>query len=953
MTFRPTSAETSVEAILDNELNGWVFDNIVLQHVQGGVLRLLPDPDSGTQTNLLHPWPKLNWSQRETFPTAPDEITGRWSYTIDGHETGDPRFDSDTDFLLIDTTTGEEYYRQAADEDSGQTHWADNVDADSGWVLEMELQVADGTTGASHYVLMDDGSYRRKLHFYEDRLAFFHWDTGAGAWAYKDWLSPPVDLSTKPRTLRIVGQSYNTQLFLDDGMVMHGAPADDMTGVNSDTTGELIFGTETGADATTIFNKLYQYHHDGGAIPVDAPDLRTAFFSSLSLQATAPPHSPKINISAWDEAYFDLEGTDGGTTTVDVQYRNSSTGEWTDGITGEELTGSPRHLLDISGITGLDDTEDELRFVFSQVSDAGITEPYRVGEITVIGTQGTTHLTMYPSWGPKYGSDVAVDVKPAYRDQILLPVEDNWDAVSGTSLLYHFDELTGNVIDASGNSHDGTIPSGSASYTLQGKSGWFGYGIHTVNGQGQVDVPASEDFEASGEITISFVAKAYTSDTGVVWSHYSGGRGYDVRVNDTGQMQIYATDGGSNEVFHTHTGQPVGVNSWVMCWAKLLEGEQKLRTRVTGSDWEETTGVTFDWWTDVTGAQPTLLGGCWGSFDEFAFYSGDRDEDTWDTLEPRGVKRSTITDWEVWVDGEQVSGERLHWYHPTRVYVRMPPHDPGDVALSLDHTGQVYRPETAYTYLSAYKVDVTDELEAMQACTTKSPFRIGYTVADGDVNLAVINVPDLTVSTHMSRAPLEHLEASNIAAYNQGEFSLTSADTGETGVYYYAASVDTSDLLLSTKSVVRRDFRTPRPLYYKYLIGRGTKYVYNVDATGVDDAKLIRSAIRVENGRGDPVALEDFPWEVEVAATDINGDILPDNTYSVVMYTEIPGAINETFFVIYDGLDALREWEKKNSVKEVINPVPIFERSSDLDTVFQYDVTLDDSGVYDLRLTNG
>jgi hypothetical protein len=931
VTFRPPSGLTATELVDEKHLENYVFENDQHQYVQGGAINLVPIPDTGLPADSVqYGWPNIAWDQYDDFVNPPG-LTN-WGYTGESRP-GEPYWLPEGTWLNLYAPfpTDNSYVRQAADETG--TFWSDTADNSTGYVVEMHVRIAGAETGT---FIVDDGTRRQEVHFFPYEMQVV---------GHPD-LTLPGDFGAD-RAFRFIGKGDDFHIVLDDGMGVAGVGKF----TTASTTKELVFGM-LGSNAGVglmMVDKINQYH--GGA-PVDVVDPGPPVYSTSFVGTTLPVFAPGRVLTQWETGYFDISGTNDGTTRVVVEYRSSGTPNWTQSGGTTTLSTTPRHEVDLTSVPVVGDGSDEIRFKVEQSSTDGSGPPYGVSQVMVTATGEGTVLTLYPTWGPEYGSTAAIDIPLANTGVIQFPVQSNWPAEASTELLYHFDELSGNVIDASGNSYDGTIPGGASDDTLQAQNGWFGYGIHVVDGNGQVDVPVAANLDYNQDVTISFFCKAHTrTSAGKIWEHKSGSRGVEIRINTSGQLEVFVTNGSGSDTTHTHTGAIIGGDSWVMVWVKLLTTTDKIRTRVTGSDWEETATSAQDYYTDLTLTGADMFVGCWGTFDEFQWYAGDRSETTWDSLSARNVRRSVFTSPTVVVDGEDVTGERVNYYHPNRIYVRMPPHAPGEVPVWVDETGVKHYVPDGYRYVRSYSMDVSDELEAAQACTTKSPFRVGFTVADGDVNLALLQGPELSVTSHMSRVGLEHLEADNIAAYRHGQFALTQPDTG-TDNYVYTGAVDTDDLLISVKSVMRRGFKIGRPLFYKYLVGRGQRYVYHRDASTVADIELVRNAIRVQDELGNRVRPEDYPWEIDISLYDFHGDLLPANTFSVVLYTEIPGRQRKTYSVVYNAVDARSNWERKDGFKEVINPVPMFERNSKLDADFQYDASLEDTGYYSLTVTS-
>ena len=928
MTFKPPSGLTATEMVHEADLEGYVFEDAGKQYVQGGKLGLVPEPDTGLAHDPVEfGWPFLAWGQYDDLVNPPG-LT-KWGYHGEGLP-GEPYWVPEGTWLAAHVTAAgqDSYIRQAADE-TGHTFWADQADNTAGYIVQVRLEVVDAQTGEW---VVDDGTRRQRMFLFPHGIEVEN--------------HPELDIPAemvRPRTVRFIGKGDDFTILMDDGFAARGTGAFTTPSV----TKELVLGMAGAGVGTFLVDHVHQYHGDA---PVDVPDAGSPSYSTAFLEAALPVFAPGRVLSAWDKAYFDIEGTNAGTTRVVIEYRSSATPDWTQSGAAVTLSSTPRHEVDLASVPVAGDGSDEIRFKVQQNSADGSGRPYDVTRtmVTAVG-EGTT-LTLFPNWGPESGATVAIDVPAASAGLIQFPVQSNWPAGAATELAYHFDELSGNVLDASGNAYHGTIPAGSSAKTLRAQAGWFGYGIHAVDGGGKIDVPVAANLDYDQDVTISFFCKAHTrTAAGLVWEHKSGSRGVEIRINTAGKLEVFVTNGSGSDSLLTYGGALAGADSWVMVWVKLLKTQGKIRARVSGGDWEETATAGQDYWTGLPATGADMLVGCWGTFDEFHWYAGDRDEATWATLSTRNVRRSVFTAPAVYVDGEEVTGERVNYYHPNRIYVRMPPHEPGEVPVWVDDTGTKHHVPDGYRYVRSYEIDVSRELEAAEACTTKSPFRMGYTVPEGDVNLALVQGPELAVTSHMSRIGLEHLEAGNIAAYRQGEFALAQPDTGA-GDYLYADSVDTDDLLVSVKSVMRRDFRPGRPLFYKYLLGRGRRYLRSPGALSASDIEAVRRSIFVQDQNGDRVRPEDYPWEVDVSSTDFHGDPLPANTYSVVLYVERPGDTGRTYFAVYDAVDAGNDWLRQDGFKEVINPVPLFERVSAFDGPFQYKVALGATGYHSLTV---
>ena len=526
----------------------------------------------------------------------------------------------------------------------------------------------------------------------------------------------------------------------------------------------------------------------------------------------------------------------------------------------------------------------------------------------------------------------------------------NWPVRTSNRLLLDLDRKEGAVRDRSGHGNYPVVPEAYRRRTQRGADGYWGRSTFFVSKEGGMEIPWSEGLSPDTGLTVSLFAKTYTdpSADSILWSQIdNSGDGWEMALDSAGRAKFVVHDGGSNYV-HTHTGALLGINSWRPAMFKYDPAAGTVRSRVGDSAWEDSTG--FPSIADMSGVSHWLGRGTFGLLDNVAWHRELLADSLWDTLTGETAKYTPAEP--VTLRGTTVDDVR-HWDVDQKFFRTPAVTVLGDADVAISSHGKSWPAVRPFYYSDTYSREVDPVTIVGQVCGTKSPFRVGNRVPDGGVNLALINSPSMSVPSNVSFHNLSAEEIANIAFYNQGDFIVQGPEvTGEnSGEFFYEPSIDTEEIRISNRSVMRQNFKQPKPLFYMHLIGRGRRYVYNPDALDSTDADLIRQNIRIETFEGETVSLEDFGWDVEVQVVDYFNNLLPANHFSVILYCErIPHG--ETLFVVYDGADARQGYLRDLSRREVINPVPIFTKipSSDMIDDFEYSMDLDTGGSYSLRI---
>jgi len=240
--------------------------------------------------------------------------------------------------------------------------------------------------------------------------------------------------------------------------------------------------------------------------------------------------------------------------------------------------------------------------------------------------------------------------------------------------------------------------------------------------------------------------------------------------------------------------------------------------------------------------------------------------------------------------------------------------------------GSTYWSVRPYSYVGSYDVEAdgggggavvpTGELEDVFG-NCRSPFRVLNTPPGHAINLALVGAQRMKQEIHMALINLSDQEPANLTGYGVKEDALYNAVSGD---FHYPDAVDTDEILISNRSAMWRGLSAPTPLFYKYLVGRDRYYVHVPTATGEDDLDTIRKAITLYEEGG---AQTSVGWDISASTLDYNGDTLPSEVYSVVIYTAaIP---NSTLWVAYRGSDRLNSYDGAGARRETVNPVPLFD----------------------------
>lgn len=291
--------------------------------------------------------------------------------------------------------------------------------------------------------------------------------------------------------------------------------------------------------------------------------------------------------------------------------------------------------------------------------------------------------------------------------------------------------------------------------------------------------------------------------------------------------------------------------------------------------------------------------------------------------------------------------------------------------------------------------------------STNSPIRIGSQVPNSAINIAKFASPALTVPASINTIDLSDQNVNNLITYKRGTYqvgsNLTDASvlTGfrniNTGLY--AGRVDitcsgqivSSDVNLTTLSVINSDGLEGDAGYYYYLIGRGQRGIKILDAYGhytgnlneystgsitdnyIANLEKIRASIKLRDRKGNDVT-DQISFDIVTSSyttndlslavysgSDLNLDnignqnvdlMLPDGVFSTILITNINRlSTSDSLFIHYNAYDFSTE-EETPGYKEIVNPQPIFRErhTTESPDIGKFDLILNSNNYYDLKI---
>lgn len=525
---------------------------------------------------------------------------------------------------------------------------------------------------------------------------------------------------------------------------------------------------------------------------------------------------------------------------------------------------------------------------------------------------------------------------PVFRSEGSLPT------TATTRLILRLQSETGTIADDSGRAHH-AYPSSNGRRTLYRDRYLRGQLATAFWGDAEILVKHSPDFLLTRPFSV-FVQGAFTAPpaTATLCQKWSNDTltGFAIEITTEGRIRVRTKDG-STEVSVTSA---YVITDGYFRGVTVVVSSTGITIHTDGMT--ETFAATIN---DLTaGNGPLKIGrGIYAYLRQFAFIASAVDQPThleWiDWTIPKWKPDEQVYVGDVLVDPTKV----VH-AHQTAKLVIMPAGDVGYTTFDVEFKGLALTSERPYKYTHGYHREIPAGRIDLSVATTKSPFRVLGQVPDGSVNLALIESPVMTVGRNVNTVDLSYRDLENLATYHGGEFMVTDPLTGP-GYAHYTGQMDTEDVVLSNRSVMRRSQKEPRPLFYRYLIGRGRHYVYQPNAATVSDVEIIRNGLRILDEDGREVQDGDMAWDIQVAGTDIDGNALPAGVYAVTLFTNRAYLAERTVTVHYNSVDRLNSWSQLNGYFEIVNTQPIFgfEASPGND---QFHVTGREDGLFDLKV---
>lgn len=512
--------------------------------------------------------------------------------------------------------------------------------------------------------------------------------------------------------------------------------------------------------------------------------------------------------------------------------------------------------------------------------------------------------------------------------------------------ILRFERTNGAIVDDSGRANHAYTP-------LDGRSGIY-RGVYVGNRRatsfwtnGAIRVLHTPDFTQSLPQSIYVRGRFWNyNTTQVLYSKWNsaGTVGWKVEILSDGTVRVTVEDGST----HTLTSSKAIADAEIRTLYAAVE-TSGITINIDGE--EITSSVAISSLAAAT--EDAEIGRTCNSYlDTFVIRAGTVSSETLaDWRDQTSVTRTVID--KVYVDDELVDPSRIFDVSPYRKYVLMPPHADGEVSVKVvieqRSPGVPLVSPIPYTYTGGYTR--TTSTGTSPVFYTKSPFRIVSQVPKDGVAMAFYQGPDIDVRRNVTMTDLSYKAAENLSTYFGGEFNTHSPIvSGSTATYQ--AQIDTADIRISNRAVMKRETAEPYPLYYKYLVGRKRYYVTNPNAITEEDIDLIRNSISVTFPDGAVAKQEEFPWDLEISKLDAYGNTLPANIFSVVIFSHYQYLQGTTLFVQYDSVDSLHSFTRHSARREVLNAVPIFEATDGTVGAGQYKMTLEDDGTYSLEVYN-
>lgn len=541
-----------------------------------------------------------------------------------------------------------------------------------------------------------------------------------------------------------------------------------------------------------------------------------------------------------------------------------------------------------------------------------------------------------------------------------------------TQTLLHFNEAAGPIVDDvefwGGTNNEVIIPHAKRRITIRGESGVIGSATHFArsflnNGSeiyggmlvpydtgmaGGNDQPMSAFFKFGGyrnPVQKSSIVKYISTGASI--------KGYDIGIDTGGYLYVDVYNGNASpRLSYSHTSVYAGTNTYRSCGVAIDPTTTSVRTWVAGTYEEFTGALTISNYMNTglaTKPGIEIAASSVGSIDELTVIEGLVDSSTFsDWSETDTIKSDPPLD--VYVGGSKLHTGRVLATSPRVAYAVMPEGTAGDTHLYVDFGSYKISSDRPYKYTNSFDRTIISSGIAAVVCETKSPFRIAPTVPDGSVNLAKINTPNLDADNNISIIDLSDMELANISNHLRGKFSLQD-QTPSGQQLYYANQIDTKDVVISNRSAVGRDLEAPYPLFYKYLVGRGRHYL-SKPGVSIADLDVLKPEIKIVAENGSELSIDQYPYDIEISSKDFHNNDLPTGNFAVVIYSHFLSLSEMSIFVEYNASDSANSYKLVPGKREVINPQPIIQRStnSGQDT---YSAQINSSGIYDLYINTG
>lgn len=234
-------------------------------------------------------------------------------------------------------------------------------------------------------------------------------------------------------------------------------------------------------------------------------------------------------------------------------------------------------------------------------------------------------------------------------------------------------------------------------------------------------------------------------------------------------------------------------------------------------------------------------------------------------------------------------------------------------------------------------------------------FRLSGRLAEHSVPLAFLACPSLSPRKNIATVNLANDIPENTISGRSQSFTAVpdfkiDCDNGCKLALVLSEGIESQDVLVTNRTLIRRDLTRPQPLFFRYEIGRGSHAIYAPPEADVESTEyqefisylagttrlpseynhLLADVSRtIENGIQISIrnaGLANIGWQVDDITPAITDRSSPyyGRAFNAVLYTTHRNSRGLTYMLTYNALDVGKEMLQTGR-REVINAKPVAE----------------------------